>query len=238
MKRKYSDELMAQAIPDDDLEAGEEDTEEAKAAALYLRGVRNEAKRLGEVVVSQKAQKIDYSHKQTSYVPKSVAQMYFQQGCYLKIPKELKDASIKRFIELKQMVDRERGEMRKKRRQFDKSQSFIDLMQINPKSALPTRDPDYTEIVSLSEIVVHYAIEPLIKQIKKSKKGASYEYGLWIFALLLVLEKPLVPDVSAELNDLLGVIIECQENFPEQKPTCDLIIVIIAEYFGQRPMQE
>ena len=38
MKRKSSDELMVQAIPDEDLEVDEEDTEEAKGAALYLLG--------------------------------------------------------------------------------------------------------------------------------------------------------------------------------------------------------
>lgn len=234
MQRKHSDEIMAQAIPDEDLEVDEDDTEEAKAAAAYILGVRNEAKNLGEVIVSQKTH--NYSHKQTSYLPRSIIQEYFQQGNYSKMPQGFLAASIKRFIELKQVVDKEREEIRSKKMMFDKSQSFIDLMGIDKETLLPAKVPDYAKIVCLSEVVVHYAIEPLIAQIKKSEKGLNYEYGLWIFALLLVLEKPLVPEVSAELNDLLKLVIENQQNNPQQQSICDLIIVIIAEYFGQKPM--
>ena len=152
------------------------------------------------------------------------------------MPKGFQTAALNRFIQLKQVVDKEREEIRNKRHSFNKSQSFIDLMQIDKTTFVPTATPNYSKIITLSEVVIHYAIEPLIEQIKKSKGGFGYEYGIWTFALLLVLEKPLVPDVSAELNDLLGLIIKCEKSNQEQRSICDLIIVIIAEYFGQKPM--
>ena len=133
-------------------------------------------------------------------------------------------------------MNKERNKLRKEKFAFEKSKNFIDFMEINKETLLPTKLPEYEKIVCISEVVVHYAIANLLEKIKKSKLGFTYEYGIWTFSLLLLLEKPLVPDVCAELNELLGYIIECRENRMDQTEICDLLIVIIAEYFGQRPM--
>ncbi len=60
---------------------------------------------------------------------------------------------------------------------------------------------------------------------------------LWIYGLLCLLEKPLLPDQAADLNGLLEGLLKCRERVkgdPGVLAQVDVNIAIITEYFDQR----
>ncbi|MDR3547303.1 MAG: hypothetical protein P4M11_03335 [Candidatus Pacebacteria bacterium] len=123
--------------------------------------------------------------------------------------------------------------------QFLRSPDLIAQMSIDAKSGQPQAFPVYENLAYLSEVVMHTTVGRMVDAVRRC--GLTYEFGLWIFAMLLVVEKPLVPDVNAEINDLMGYVIEFQETLYATKEKnasldaiCNIIIVIIAEYFGQK----
>jgi len=208
--------------------------------SIILKKVRSEAKKLGKSIVSKKfytEPENIVKKAEISYIQKSVVREFFISGEYLKIPDGYRISAYKRFCELKEKVNETREKMRKDNIKFEKSQSFIDMMDIKNYTKNKSKiEPDYEKIVKISEIIIHDTITNLLDIVKENSIKFDYNFGLWIFALLLIIEKPLVPDMSAELNDLLKFIIETKQNCTENLEIYDLLIIIIAEYYGQKPI--
>ena len=60
---------------------------------------------------------------------------------------------------------------------------------------------------------------------------------MWLYGLLCLLEKPLLPDQAGDLNLLLNVLLGERERVKEQPAKLaqiDVNIAIITEYFDQR----
>ncbi|MDR3547302.1 MAG: hypothetical protein P4M11_03330 [Candidatus Pacebacteria bacterium] len=113
--REDEENMMIQAIPDEDLNPAEDADPEARAVAEYLRSgiihgpksliVREQARQIGKVVVSKQNNDADsYSAKQTSYLPYSPVRAYFQGGYYAtRVQRRFKQDAIRRFNELKRV---------------------------------------------------------------------------------------------------------------------------------------
>ena len=126
---------------------------------------------------------------------------------------------------------------------FEKNISLNVLTGICPKLST-TLKPNYTQLSQISEIIVQNSI-PYIKHLLNnttlnlSLDLITYEFNLWFFSFLLLLNKPLLPETSNDLNSILEIYITQEEkalefNNIEILAMIRSIIIIIAEYFGQR----
>ncbi|CAD6196365.1 unnamed protein product [Caenorhabditis auriculariae] len=73
-------------------------------------------------------------------------------------------------------------------------------------------------------------------------EGLSRPLREWLFALLLVVEKPLLPDVIAALRDLAKMCRRLRSLLPEDRKAESLefsmFITIVANYFGQKDLAD
>jgi hypothetical protein len=68
-------------------------------------------------------------------------------------------------------------------------------------------------------------------------------HALWLFALLVLVEKPLLPDTAASLNSLLNTCLRLRNDLMTKgdesvtllKAPLNILIIVTAKYFEQRP---
>ena len=105
--------------------------------------------------------------------------------------------------------------------------------------------PDTDEIAKCSEGFLHYSIRNILDLYEeewKSNFSIPQELQLWIWSFLIMIQKPLIPDLAADLNDLLSALETIKEHLSNQikegsdqgYTMYDSIILVITEEFGQR----
>ena len=76
--------------------------------------------------------------------------------------------------------------------------------------------------------------------------GWSPQYGPWLYAVLVRIEKPLHPDVGSSLRDLVlfcarerkRLVAGNEENNVETIAALNLLICLVAKYFGQGDLED
>ena len=106
------------------------------------------------------------------------------------------------------------------------------------------KTPDTDEIARWSEGFLHYAFRNLLDLYEeewREKKAIPDMLNMWIWSFLIMLPKPLLSDVAADLNDLLSVYEMIKDNMQPQNDSTskgytmyDSVILIITEHFEQR----
>ena len=106
------------------------------------------------------------------------------------------------------------------------------------------RYPDTDDIAKWTEGFLHESIRDLLDLYEdqwRTKKEIPYEMQMWIWSFLIMISKPLIPDLAADLNDLLSVwesIKDYQsEHMMDTNQGCtmyDSIILIITEHFEKK----
>ena len=105
--------------------------------------------------------------------------------------------------------------------------------------------PDTDEIAKCSEGFLHYSIRNILDLYEeewRSNFSIPQELQLWIWSFLIMIQKPLIPDLAADLNDLLSALETIKEHLSNQitegsdqgYTMYDSIILVITEEFGQR----
>ncbi|XP_076683855.1 gemin 2 [Andrena cerasifolii] len=96
--------------------------------------------------------------------------------------------------------------------------------------------PTLNTVFCLNQPMVEQVLEYLAEHVAVQKK-IEYELGQWIYALLVVLEMPLTPDVCSWLRTLArtcSVIRASSENLELQETRAlNLFICLVARYFRQ-----
>ncbi|CAI2378382.1 unnamed protein product [Moneuplotes crassus] len=105
--------------------------------------------------------------------------------------------------------------------------------------------PSMDDVARCSEGFLHYCIRyvlDLIEEECSKEKKIPQEIQLWVYYFLIMMEKPLIPDLAADLNELLGIYeefndLQKSEKMSDSKPDYtmyDSTILIITEHFGQK----
>ena len=122
--------------------------------------------------------------------------------------------------------------------------SFNSFFGIEEESkSVITRIPEIEEWIKVSEIFINNSLEPMYELLCRHER-INYEDSLAFYSLLLMIEKPLLPDVNRIFNQILSFFL-CQEQILKQTDQHNqeelrqiainnTIIVIAAECFGQR----
>ena len=106
------------------------------------------------------------------------------------------------------------------------------------------KSPGIDDVALWSEGFLHYWIRYMIDLFGdewKKNKEIPQEIQLWIYYFLIMMEKPLIPDLAADLNELLGIIEQLNEGLKGSSERegagytmYDSIILVITEHFGQK----
>jgi hypothetical protein len=107
------------------------------------------------------------------------------------------------------------------------------------------KHPDYDDIARCSEGFIHYVFRHLLDLYEdewREKISIPDRMQYWIWYFLIMMPKPLLPDVAADLNDILSVYVLIKEHLnqdgitEEKSPYTmyDSTILIITEHFEQR----
>jgi len=91
----------------------------------------------------------------------------------------------------------------------------------------------------LLEVLLEYVSEEVL-EMKAASRPATYYQCLWIYALLLLLQKPLLADICAILNQIYDLMISSKasyskeyQDFAQYQRMTSIVICIIKSYFGQ-----
>jgi len=113
-------------------------------------------------------------------------------------------------------------------------------------SDVPPDEPKLSFVLSVPVHVCEHVLEYLVTWL--SLTGWRNEYGPWIYSLLVRLEKPLTPDVGSLLRDLVLVSAKERKRIvnevsdvevkDESVAALNLIICLVAKYFGQTDLED
>ena len=104
--------------------------------------------------------------------------------------------------------------------------------------------PNTDDIAKCSEGFLHYSIRNILDLYEEEWRRefiVPQELQLWVWSFLIMIEKPLIPDLAADLNDLLSVFEAIKEHMESQEASSnqgytlyDSVILVITEEFGQK----
>ena len=105
--------------------------------------------------------------------------------------------------------------------------------------------PSLNLILSLPSQVCEQVLEYLVSWLHLTTW--RHEVGVWLYSLLVRLDKPLTPDVGSLLRDLVLICASLRRNIAddisggdhdETVAALNLFICIVAKYFGQADLED
>jgi len=217
----------------------------------YLRRVRWEARNIPAVVVSNINPR-EYDSKQTVTI-----NTITKQNSLAPTPDNLKPnnewevAFIASFSELRQKWNNQRQleNVAYKKPPFPlpslkdelklRNYFFGNASQPNKKVTINPTPPLMSLLLMLDEVSVKTLLSFHIAWLEERPLDSLS--AQWIYALLVLLEKPLDADISADLRVLLRYCIilrVAQQNDTPLLPMLNILITIVAKYFGQHNPDE
>ena len=244
-KKQDPNELLHQALP---LSDEEDDDNECYQ---YLRGVRNEATIIDQQLEERKE---DEEMEHEPLVPPIKVVPTKSKGTgIVNLDQKWKNDTMTHYTEMQASLHIRRNELKEYYPETlyqwtDDIQTIIFKQpeegeeQKTNESAL--KSPDIDEIARCSEGFLHYCIRNLLDLYEdewRTNNNIPFQMHLWIWSFLIMMQKPLLPDVAADLNDLLWVYEGIKEHHAAQSESAepsytmyDSIIFIITEHFEQR----
>jgi hypothetical protein len=98
--------------------------------------------------------------------------------------------------------------------------------------------PSLALTLYLDEVAVNWLLRAQARWISTGARRLDEASARWLFALLSVLEKPLEPELAADLRSVLRRCRHLRASLPEAEaapllPALNILICIIGRYFGQ-----
>ncbi|XP_030753648.1 gem-associated protein 2 [Sitophilus oryzae] len=192
----------------------------------YLQHVIYERTKKCKKWVTAKADFTKFTKNQTVHINKDVATSKALDKFYP--TKDWQDNALKDFIQLRNFVN-------------------------NSKTALPLRDrfrtedllrkiheaaPKFSEITQYSQAAKVQLLQDITNTLKQDRTFINNNVGSWIYAILVLLEKPLTPDCCFKLREFTKICADIRAGLSdsvneEVAAPLNLYICIIARYFNQ-----
>eukprot|EP00742_Colponemidia_sp_Colp-10_P008377 GILJ01009072.1.p1 GENE.GILJ01009072.1~~GILJ01009072.1.p1 ORF type:complete len:243 (+),score=24.23 GILJ01009072.1:42-731(+) len=207
-------------------------TGEATTAEEYLAQVRHQARALPKVVVAD----IDtrqFDHLQTSSIPDTILNPPKTQAVHW--PGMWLDHFLSDFADLRLAISRHIARHKARRTQQQQVPHVKDEEGWRRFCASAERTPSLSIISSLDHVstrsLLQYQLEWLC-----SSSSLSEPQVAWLFAVLARLDKPLDPDIAASLFEAQRHLL-IMETDNGMQPYRQVLLAIIQEYFGQKPIE-
>ena len=116
---------------------------------------------------------------------------------------------------------------------------------VSARSGVTGDQPSLNLILSLPSQVCEQVLEYLVSWLHLTTW--RHEVGVWLYSLLVRLDKPLTPDVGSLLRDLVLICASLRRNIAadisggdhdETVAALNLFICIVAKYFGQADLED
>lgn len=99
--------------------------------------------------------------------------------------------------------------------------------------------PKLSILIQFDQLITNKLLSYLIYKLDNNIKKLNRHYALWLFGILAVVDKPLIPDNSALINNLLKKCVEERKSIvdyeSEELGYLNILIVICEIYFVQSP---
>ncbi|XP_012288758.1 gem-associated protein 2 [Orussus abietinus] len=207
----------------------------------YIKRVVIEAQRCDDVVVAE----IDESRlKQPNVAINSLAGC-IEAPAHLRPTLDWQKCQTIDFSKLRMYITRLRNklEMEPKRKplttnlpDIDDQSGWVNFCTGFSGEGYELYDPTLSIVLSLSQFMIEQILEHLVQFIE-TQNTISKTLGQWIYALLVVLELPLNPDMCSCLRSLARACSIIRANLttadPHEVTSLNLFICLIARYFRQ-----
>lgn len=217
-KKKDPNELLEQALPVSD------DSDSDNEWYQYLKSVRTQALNIDEQLESHKDNQELHDSLATQYnlgiQPVKTTPQKSKGTGIIDCDEGWKSETLNYYNEMQQMLMIRRDDFKQQDQSLLYAYDYdVESLILNANTEwddshglsgidLNTRFkfPDTDDIAKCSEGFIHHVVRNILDLYEEewqSTHQIPYELQMWIWSFLIMIEKPLIPDVAADLNDLL-----------------------------------